>query len=209
MAFDLPSTGVQPGAQASRLECWHTLSQQCTDQTRQYVAKPCAGHRRMAAIAQGQATSSVGDQAARALQHTDSVVFLRQCLHRCRSVGLHLLRGKPQQPCCFAGVRRYDATDGQRRGTERQQIQGIGIPDLQAPSVGGRRKQAAPPTGLPHAGPDHQHRRRLDQPHQLIGRVHSCGHNLGQTGQGSANMLAASGQRYHSGAAAQGAFSTQ
>ncbi|MCY1401379.1 hypothetical protein D9M71_164960 [compost metagenome] len=50
----------------------------------------------MAAIAQGQAAAGVGYQAARAFEDTNGIVFLRQRLHSCRSVGLHLLCGKPQ-----------------------------------------------------------------------------------------------------------------
>ncbi|MCY1241003.1 hypothetical protein D9M72_538810 [compost metagenome] len=106
-------------------------------------------------------------------------------------------------------MRGNHATLGQIDLSTRQQIQGIGIPDLRQRRIGRSRQQAAPPPCLTQARPDHQHRYLLKQPHQLIGRRRAQHHGFRNSRKRWRNVFRTGGQRNHARTAAQSTLCTQ
>lgn len=209
LARPFSGTGVQPYAQTRRIEAVQTLGTQCADQPGEDIAQPAGGHGRMTVLADRQATVGRRDQAAGALEYTHRRVLPGQAQGCRRAICLHMLGRNAQQPRRFAGVWGQYRIGGQRDGALGQLVQRIGVPHLRLVLAGRHRQQAAPPTGLAQAGPDHQHASSLGHWQELIGRGDIGHHHFRQARQRRRHVLAAGGQRDHAGPAAQGTLGAE
>ncbi|MCY1401361.1 hypothetical protein D9M71_164780 [compost metagenome] len=157
----------------------------------------------MAAITECKSPIGGRHQAAGALEQDYGIELLRQRKHSARSVGLDFVSGNSQQTRGLAWMRRDHAARRQADLPVRQQVERIGIPDLERLQPRDNAEQAAPPGVLPQSRPGHQYIGPVRQGQQLVGRAHAGAHYFRAPRQRGHHMLGPGRQRHQPGPASQ------